>query len=60
MFLYNNIRTYLDIHNTYIVRKKKLWEIKQEKFAELALESKMNCPISGVLNCEIQLDASLV
>ena len=35
-------------------------EIKQEKFAELALESKMNCPISSVLNCEIQLDASLV
>ena len=35
-------------------------EITQEKFAELALESKMNCPISGVLNCEIQLDASLV
>ena len=35
-------------------------EITQEKFAKLALESKMNCPISGVLNCEIQLDASLV
>ena len=35
-------------------------EITQEKFVELALESKMNCPISGVLNCEIQLDASLV
>ena len=35
-------------------------EITQEKFTELALESKMNCPISGVLNCEIQLDASLV
>ena len=35
-------------------------EITQEKFVELALESKTNCPISGVLNCEIQLDASLV
>ena len=35
-------------------------KITQEKFAKLALESKMNCPISGVLNCEIQLDASLV
>mgnify|MGYP005707343209 CR=1 FL=1 len=35
-------------------------EITQEKFVELAVESKMNCPISGVLNCEIQLDASLV
>ena len=35
-------------------------EITQEKFVELALESKMNCPISSVLNCEIQLEASLV
>ena len=35
-------------------------EITQEKFVELALESKTNCPISGVLNCEIQLDASLL
>ena len=35
-------------------------EITQEKFVELSLESKTNCPISGVLNCEIQLDASLL
>ena len=34
--------------------------ISREKFIELALEAKNNCPISGVLNCEILLEATLL
>jgi len=34
--------------------------ISEEKFQELAEEAKNNCPISGALNCEIILNASLV
>ena len=34
--------------------------INKEKFDELAEEAKNNCPISGVLKCEINLNASLV
>jgi osmotically inducible protein OsmC len=33
--------------------------LNEEKFIELAEEAKKNCPISGVLNCEIILNASL-
>ena len=33
--------------------------INQDKFTELAEEAKNNCPISGALNCEITLDATL-
>ena len=34
--------------------------ISSEKFIELANEAKNNCPISGVLNCEILLEATLL
>ena len=34
--------------------------VDKEKFDELAEEAKNNCPISGVLNCEIILKTSLV
>ena len=34
--------------------------ISSEKFIELANEAKNNCPISGVLNCEIILEATLL
>ena len=34
--------------------------ISNEKFIELANEAKNNCPISGVLNCEILLEATLL
>lgn len=34
--------------------------ISSEKFIELANEAKDNCPISGVLNCEILLEATLL
>ena len=40
--------------------KAKVLGIKNEKFIELAEDAKENCPISGVLNCEIILNASLV
>ena len=40
--------------------KAKVLDIKDEKFNELAEDAKDNCPISGVLNCEIILNASLV
>ncbi len=33
--------------------------INQDKFTELAEEAKNNCPVSGVLNCEINLNATL-
>ena len=34
--------------------------ISSEKFIELANEAKNNCPISGVLNCESLLEATLL
>ena len=38
----------------------KISNISEDKFIELANEAKDNCPISGVLNCEILLNATLV
>jgi len=38
----------------------KVPNITKEKFHELSIEAKNNCPISGVLNCEISLNASLI
>ena len=38
----------------------KVPNITKEKFHELSLEAKNSCPISGVLNCEISLNASLI
>ena len=40
--------------------KGKVPNLNEEKFIELAEDAKNNCPISGVLNCEIILNASLV
>ena len=40
--------------------KAKINGIDKEKFDLLAEEAKNNCPISGALNCEINLNASLV
>lgn len=40
--------------------KGKVANISAEKFIELAIEAKNNCPISGALNCEINLNASLI
>ena len=38
----------------------KVPNITKEKFHELSIEAKNNCPISGVLNCKISLNASLI
>ena len=35
-------------------------EVSKEKFDELAEEAKNNCPVSGVLNCEIKLNSTLI
>ena len=40
--------------------KAKIPNIDEEKFQELAVEAKENCPISGALNCDIILKASLI
>ena len=40
--------------------KAKIPNIDEEKFQELAEEAKKNCPISGVLNCDIILKADLI
>ena len=39
--------------------KAKVPSISEDKFTELAEEAKNNCPVSGVLNCEIKLNATL-
>ena len=43
-----------------LILKGKVPDLNEEKFIEFAIEAKKNCPISGVLNCEIILNASLV
>ncbi len=40
--------------------KGKVSNISKEKFIELANDAKDNCPISGVLNCKILLNALLI
>tara|TARA_A100001037_G_C14827979_1_gene490728 strand:- start:211 stop:630 length:420 start_codon:yes stop_codon:yes gene_type:complete len=40
--------------------KAKVPNIDEEKFQELAVEAKENCPISGALNCDIILKATLI
>lgn len=39
--------------------KAKVPDITLEKFIDLANEAKDNCPISGVLNCKINLETTL-
>ena len=39
--------------------KGKVPNIDDKKFSELAEDAKINCPASGVLNCDITVDASL-
>jgi osmotically inducible protein OsmC len=43
-----------------LILKGKVPDLNEEKFIEFAVEAKKNCPISGVLNCDIILNASLV
>ena len=41
-------------------RKAKVSDISNDKFLECVTEAKENCPISGLLNCEISLNSSLI
>ena len=43
-----------------LILKGKVSSLNEKKFVELAEDAKNNCPISGVLNCEIILNASLI
>lgn len=47
------------ITNIALSLKAKVADIEPEKFEALANEAKNNCPISGVLNCNINLEANL-
>ena len=38
----------------------KVSKISEEKFVELANDAKNNCPISGVLNCLVSVNPSLI
>tara|TARA_B100000989_G_C19445308_1_gene429213 strand:- start:437 stop:856 length:420 start_codon:yes stop_codon:yes gene_type:complete len=55
------ILTFIDgsVTNIELSLKGKVQDLNEEKFIELAEDAKNNCPISGVLNCEILLNASL-
>jgi|TARA_B100001059_G_C17802149_1_gene566823 osmotically inducible protein OsmC len=56
------ILTFIDgkIISIQLDLKAKIPGINKEKFTELAEDAKANCPISGVLNCEIILNAALI
>ena len=58
----NAILTFIDgsVISIELILKGKVPNLNEEKFIEFAEDAKKNCPISGVLNCEIILNASLV
>ena len=58
----NATLTFIDgsVISIELILKGKVPNLNEEKFIELAEEAKKNRPISGVLNCEIILNASLV
>jgi len=58
----NATLTFVDgsVISIVLILKGKVPDLNEEKFIEFAVEAKKNCPISGVLNCEIILNASLV
>ncbi|MBL31046.1 MAG: OsmC family peroxiredoxin [Flavobacteriaceae bacterium] len=43
-----------------LILKAEIPSISENKFIELAEEAKVNCPISGVLNCKIILKPTLI
>ena len=58
----NATLTFIDgsVISIELILKGKVPNLNEEKFIEFAEDAKNNCPISGVLNCEIILNASLV
>ena len=58
----NALLTFNDgsVKSIELLVKGKVPKLNEEKFIELAEYAKNNCPISGVLNCEILLNATLL
>ena len=58
----NATLTFIDgsVISIELILKGKVPNLNEEKFIEFAEDAKKNCPISGVLNCKIILNASLV
>ena len=58
----NATLTFVDgsVISVELILKGKVPNLNEEKFIEFAEDAKKNCPISGVLNCEIILNASFV
>ena len=48
------------IKNIHLDLKGLVPEINESRFKQLAEDAKNNCPVSGVLNCDIILNASLL
>ena len=58
----DSVLTFVDgvVESIDLSQKAKISEITEDKFLECANEAKENCPISGLLNCNISLNSSLL
>ena len=58
----NSVLTFVEgvVDSIDLTLKAKVSEITEEKFLECAEEAKENCPISGLLNCKISLNSTLI
>ena len=58
----DSVLTFVDgvVESIDLSLKAKVSEITEDKFLECANEAKENCPISGLLNCNISLNSRLL
>ena len=58
----DSVLTFVDgvVESIDLSLKAKISEITEDKFLEYANEAKENCPISGLLNCNISLNSRLL
>ena len=58
----DSVLTFVDgvVESIDLSLKAKISEITEDKFLECAKEAKENCPISGLLNCNISLNSRLL
>ena len=58
----DSVLTFVDgvVESIDLSLKAKVSEITEDKFLECANEAKENCPISGLLNCNITLQSTLL
>ena len=58
----DSVLTFVDgvVESIDLSLKAKISEITEDKFLECANEAKKNCPISGLLNCNISLNSRLL